>query len=589
MKRTIAPPDWKSLMTLLHFLKPHRVVFAVAFAALLVASALNLAIPEIVRRLLEPSTYQQLVQNPQRAFLILLGVFALQAIFTFTRYYFFSIVGQRVLVDVRRNLFSVLLKERISYLDTTNANDLTSRVVNDAALVQDAVSVRLSVVIRYAAQVVIGVLCMAWLSWILTAASAVAIFALVIVSFVLARGLRRRSKEQQEAIAATSVFASENFSGIKVIRSLHAEGHTERKFELLSETVKRLGISRSRYAGLFASGMSFVLYSILAGLLIFGILLVHRGALSASEFAAFTLYGAIVAASFSFLISGYSELVQSLGGLSRVFEIIERTPAVPIFSEVRSGVGDNASTEAERIGVRLRAVSFGYGSEREAVLNHIDIDLLPGTTTALVGISGSGKTSLVSLLLGFYGPHSGNLEFYRGNGSQIEPEAVRIGWAPQEPSLFSLSVKENLLYGRPSATLAEMRTACEIAGCLELVESLPHGFDSQIGERGVSLSGGQRQRLAIVRAILQKPQLLILDEATSGLDSKAEDELAERIRTWLPNLTILLISHRLATVKRAESIIVLDRGRVVQKGTHGDLTAREGLYRDHAVRQSLEA
>lgn len=577
-RRSFSKSDLVVFRQLLRYLRPTRGLFAIGFIALLFASVLNLLVPEIVRRMLEPAAYQTVLNYPFRTVLFLLCVFAFQGLFTFVRYYSFTVVGQRVLAEVRKDLFASLIRQDIATMDLAQSNDLTSRLINDAALVQDAVSIRLSVVIRYSVQVVVGILCMMWLSLTLTLATAGSILVLVAISFALAKGLRRLSREQQDCIGDATVFASENLSSVRTIRALEAENHVGESFARHVEQIRGIGIKRAQYAGMFASGMSFLLYSLLSALLVFGITLVSSNRLQVSELAAFVLYGAIVAASFSFLISGYTELVQSLGGLSRVFELIT-TP-------------EHQSNESPKgiapIGIRLVDVSFTYSVDRQYVIRDLDIVIQPESTTALVGISGSGKSSLVGLILGFYESSKGRISFFERGDIEVDRQSVSIGWAPQEPVLFSVSVEENLRYANPSASSNDLKNACRAAGCLDLIEALPEGFSSKIGEKGVALSGGQRQRISIARALLRSPQVLILDEATSGLDSGTEEAIASQIRAFLPTVTILLISHRLATVKRADSIVVIDSGRVVQSGTHRQLTTEEGPYKDHAFRQSLE-
>ncbi len=581
--RGARPGVLSALRVLVAQLKPYMGRFLGALAALGVGSSINLVFPEVVRRALDEATFPGARENVGLIAGALGLLFVVQAAAFYLRALLFGSIGQRVFSDVRERLFRSIMARDALFFDSTRSGDLASRINSDAALVQDAVSIRLSVILRYGLQVVLGTALMAWMSWRMTAAIVASVVCMVAVSSVFVRSLRAASRAYQSALAALTSYAAECFAGSKIVQALGAQESARQSFRSMNWRVLQSGERRVRVSASFSSGAGLLLNLLLLVVLWYGIHLVGRAELPLSSLAAFALYGAIVAVSFSFLVGAYAELMQSIGGLERVFELMDSSTPLAAPSMREPG-------RIEGITVEVRDVFFSYPSRpSQPVLDGLTFSVKAGQMTGLVGPSGSGKSSLAQLLLKFYAPTRGHITLNGIDLADINEDAVResIAWVPQDPCLFGFTVFENLIFGNEKLLRQEAERLVQSWKFMDFAAALPDGIDTQLGEQGTQLSGGQRQRLAIARAILRKPSLLILDEATSGLDSETEAQVLDAIRLAIPEATLLVISHRLSTVRGAVSIVVINEGRVFEQGTHEDLKSRRGLYQEYAMRQAL--
>lgn len=563
---------------------PYKLTLALAMFALACGSGINLLLPELLRRLVDGGYSGLLFTNTWLVALALVGLFALQGLSFYFRSYLFGVTGQRVMADLRRTLHEAIILQEMSFFDRERASDLVSRLSSDAVLVQDAVSIRLSVLIRYGFQVVLGIILMLFMSLRLTLAIVCVLPLIVFLSMFLGKRLRALSKQQQAELGRASAVAEEGFSGARIVKAFNQEEQESARYSHAIDRVLELGLARTRVSAFFSSFVSFLMNGAIVIVLLIGVQLVGQNVLTAGELTAFMLYGVIVAVSFAFFSSAYAETLQSMGAAERIFEIIDSKPA----PRERADWIDLPNRPAGH--ASLERISFSYPSRAgENVLNEVTISVDPGKTTALVGPSGAGKSTVVALLLKFYEPTGGRITFDGIDMARIDPIDLRrhIAIVPQDPQLFGVSIGENLRYGKPSASREELTEACRKANILSFVESLPQGFDTPVGERGVQLSGGQRQRLAIARALLKDPALLILDEATSALDSENEFLIREAIASLMEGRTCLVIAHRLSTVKNAHKVIVMDEGSVVQEGTHQELSLADGLYRRIVERQDV--
>lgn len=573
-----------SMRNLLHlgaFIRPYRGRLVVAFVALAVGSSLNLVFPEIVRRALSPDTFSSVREHLGILFGLLAALFVVQGGAFYLRSLLFGLLGQQVYADVRDRLFSAVVQKEVAFYDRNRSGDLASRLNSDAALVQDLVSVKLSVIARYSLQVIFGTVLMAWMSWRMTFAIVASVVCMVVVSGAFVRNLRAASRQFQSTLAALTAFAAESFAGAKIIRALGAEEDIRATFSRQSAAVFEAGQGRVRTSAAFSSGASLLLNVLLLGVVWYGASLVIAERMLISDLAAFALYGSIVGVSFAFLVSAYAEVAQSLGGLERVFELWE--------PESVKGVSATDQLSNSGPSVSFREVSFSYPERADSpVLDHLSLDIHGGATVGIMGPSGAGKSSIVQLLLKFYSPLSGSI---RINDRDIQGIGARelcskVAWVPQEPLLFGFSILDNLTLGNPLPA-NDVEKKLKEWGFLDFVWDLPGGLSMILGEHGTQLSGGQRQRLAIARALLRAPQMILLDEATSGLDSDLEEKVLKAVRAALPAATIVIVSHRLSSVKGANVIFLVNEGRVVEQGTHDELKSGSGLYGHYVRRQAV--
>ncbi|RMG41919.1 MAG: ATP-binding cassette domain-containing protein [Candidatus Dadabacteria bacterium] len=569
---------------LLGLLKPHTGRLLAGLVALVLASSINLLFPEIIRRVLNSDGIHYLYSHPWQIAALLIALFALQSLCFYARSYIFSSIGQRITKNLRTELYDAIIRQQIAFFDSRRTGDLISRLSSDTVLIQDAISIRLSVFIRYGFQVVVGTILMAMLSIKLTLGLILALPVIVGISVVLGKKLRSITRTQQKRLGKATTIAEETFQGVRIVKAFGRERDESLRYGSAAEAVLQTGLSRARVAAFFASFVSFLMNAAIVLVMIYGVVLISSGELELGDLTAFLLYGLIVAISFSFISAGYSEFMQALGALERVFEIIDTKPS----KEFSPGV--KKLSEPLRGEVVLDKVCFAYPSRPEVrVLHEVSFEIAAGRSTALVGPSGSGKSTIINLILRFYEPDSGVITFDGINISELDVAALRaaIAIVPQDPQLFALSVADNLRYGNPSATLDELREAAERARILDFIETLPDGFETNVGDRGLQLSAGQKQRIAIARAMLRDPRLLILDEATSALDSENEFLVQQALSELLKGRTALIIAHRLATIKNADAVVVLEHGRVIQRGTHASLATESGLYKTLVEHQNL--
>ncbi len=561
-------------------LKPHLAKFAFGMLALGIGSAINLFLPQIVRKLVDTQDIFSFSQDLYYITVLFAFLFTSQAIAFYLRSYLFLVTGQQVAADLRMRLFRVLVFRQVSFFDQSRVADLISRLTNDVLQIQNAVSLNLSVVIRYAIQVLVGVVLMVAISWRLTAAIILLLPGILFLAFVLGKQLKRASKELQAALGHSGFVAEQSFNLIRIVKAFVREDFEIARYARSVNEVLSLSCDRAKISAFFSSFVSLLLNLAFVAVIAYGCFLVSEQRMSAGDLSAFVLYGIIVAVSFAFLINGYSELLQALGAADRIFELSE-DPILKIDSLGSVGVPLRGELE-------FKNITFSYPTRVGEVIRNISFRLEQGKSYALVGPSGCGKSTIVQLIFGFYAPNSGQI-LLDGKDIAELPRGYRsaIGIVPQEPQLFAVSIEENLRYGKEDATLQELEQACAQANILDFIKELPEGFKTYVGERGVQLSAGQKQRVAIARAILRDPRIIILDEATSALDSQSEGLVQDALEKLLLGRTSLTIAHRLSTVQNVDQILVMKNGEIVERGDHIELLGYNGLYREFVEGQRI--
>jgi ATP-binding cassette, subfamily B, bacterial MsbA len=582
-RRRIPPPG--RLVRLWPRVRPYRGILLLATLALVGSSALGLAFPMVVKYLLDAAFVNHDRALLDRIALGLVALFTVQAGLNYVQAYLLSVAGERSVAGLRRDLFARLIQMPPGFFAERRTGELTSRLTVDVGLLQSVLSHQVSEISRQVLSLVGGVVLLTYLQPRLTL-TALGVAPLVVGSaLVFGKRLRNITTGVQDRVAEATAVAEEAFSQIRTVQSFVQEPAERARYAERVAASVRTALLRARVRGVFFGVLTFSTFAGIVFVLWQGGLLVLDGKLTAGSLVSFLLYTVTIAASIGALASSFSAYQEAVGAAERVFEILEMRPEI----------ADPPEPETLMVPVTGRVefedVSFRYVQGEETwTLEDVTLRVAPGEIVALVGPSGGGKTTLVSLLPRFWDVDRGRIRLDGHDVRAIRLAELRgaIGIVPQEPALFSGSVRENIAYARPGASAPEVEAAARAAHAHEFIERLPQGYDTLVGERGVKLSGGQRQRVAIARAILKDPAVLVLDEATSNLDTESERLIEDALEKLLVGRTTLIIAHRLSTVRRADRLLVLDRGRIVEEGTHAELLARGGIYARLYQRQFRE-
>ncbi len=540
---------------------------------LLISSLSALAFPQIIRWLVDS------VLTPKRNDLLLPVVAALfaasvlQALAAAIRYFLFTFSGERIVLKLRQRLFEKVLSQEVAFFDFNRTGDLMSRLSSDCTTLQNTVSVNVSQGLRNIGQVIGGLGFMFYTSWKLSALMLLLILPVGIAAALFGRKIRSIAQNFQAALAEASIVAEESISGIRTVKSFVQENRESSRYQ--NSLQQALTMAKARIASIsqFMMVLMIVGFAAICFVLWFGGQQVLSAEISVGDLTQFMLYLMLVAIQVGSLGSLWGDLMAGIGASKRVFEILERD----------SSTLDQGMTLAQISGhLRFEQVSFHYPARPEVeVLKKIQFEILPGQAVALVGPSGGGKTTIGSLLPRFYEPTSGEIYLDHSKLSELKPSWLReqIGIVSQEPVLISSTIEENIRYGKPKSSLAELEEAARAANAWDFIMSFPEKMQTRVGEKGIQLSGGQKQRIAIARALLKNPKILILDEATSNLDTASEKLVQEALQRLMRGRTTLVIAHRLASIQNADVIFVVHDGQIVQKGTHQELLLQtDGIY-----------
>jgi subfamily B ATP-binding cassette protein MsbA len=556
--------------------RPHKAALALASLCLVASAAASLAFPRLTGWLLDSAFVAGGRAQLDRKAIELLAVVVAQALLNYGQAYLLAATGERAVAGLRESLFSRLLMMPPGFFAERRTGELVSRLTTDISLLQGTLSHQLAEFARQVLTLVGGITMLVIVQPRLTLTALGAVPIAVGAIFFFGRRLRRVSTGVQDKVAEATALAEEAISQIRTVQSFVREDHERRRYGArIREAVER-ALVRARIRGVFFGVITFATFTAIVVVLWQGGRLVLEGRLSPGTLFTFMIYTIMIAGSVAALISFFSGYQESVGAAERVFELIEM--ASPI-ADPPAPVPLPARVEG-RIG--FEGISFKYHDTPDApwAIQDLSLHLVPGEVVALVGPSGAGKTTLVSLLPRFWDVTRGRITIDGRDIRQVRLAELRraIGLVPQEPALFSGTIRENIAYARPEASAAEIEAAARAAHAHEFVERMTAGYDTVVGERGVKLSGGQRQRIAIARAILKDPRILILDEATSSLDTESERLIEDALERLLVGRTTLIIAHRLSTVRRADRLVVLERGKIVEVGTHAELLAAGGLY-----------
>jgi ATP-binding cassette subfamily B protein len=567
--------DLKILSALWPFLRPYRLMLVLAFIALSFAAAATLALPKAGGGIIDHGFTQSNLNAVGFYFLLALAACVFLGLASGTRFYIVSWLGERVVADIRRAVYDHLLELSPSFFEVTRTGEVLSRLTTDTTLIQTIIGSSASMALRNLFTVVGGITMMVRTAPTLAGLTLLGVPAVVAPIIILGRIVRRLSRGNQDKVAGTSALAGEVLGAVQTVQASTQERYERGRF---ATAVEQAFISANR-RNLVRAAMTTLVISIVSaaivGVLWFGAHAVISGRMSAGQLSEFILYAVLVSGGFGVLSEVWGDLQKAAGATERLVELLHIDPVV------KAPASPRALPQPGEGAIAFENVTFRYPLRPElAALDHFSLSVKPGEVVALVGPSGAGKSTVFQLLLRFYDPDSGRILFDGVPIAETVPTDLRQRMAivPQDVVLFAGTVADNIRYARPDAGEAEVIAAAQAAGAFGFITALPQGFATRIGERGVSLSGGQRQRVAIARALLRNAPLLLLDEATSALDSESEHLVQGALETLMQGRTTLVIAHRLATVQRADRIVVMEAGRIVAEGTHGALVREGGLY-----------
>ncbi|MEJ8568098.1 ABC transporter transmembrane domain-containing protein [Elongatibacter sediminis] len=572
----------KPLAALWPFIRPYRRTLVAAMAALLIAGAAMLTMPVALRYLIDNGFIAQDVTTVNRYFGWFLLAALVFSVFAALRYYLVTWLGERVVADIRDAVYRKVVRMDPAFFEVTRTGEVLSRLTTDTTLVQTISGVGLSMALRHSLSLVGGLALLVLTSPKLAGYTLIGIPLVVLPVITVGRRIRKLSRQSQDRVADTSALADETLNAMQTVQAFTLEELQSRRYREAVTSSFRTAVRRLRMNA-FLTGMSVALvFSAITLILWAGSRAVLAGAMTGGQLAQFLMYALVVGGSSAALSGLWGEIQRAAGAMERLAELLRAKPEIVVPAE--------PTPMPARVQGRIafEGVGFHYPSRPDTpALEDFSLQVASGETVALVGPSGAGKSTVFQLLLRFYDVQSGSIRIDGIDISQTDPRALRsqIGLVPQETVLFGTTALENIRYGRPEATDAEVRRAAEMAAADEFIEALPEGYDTYLGERGTRLSGGQRQRIAIARAILKDPPILLLDEATSSLDATSEQLVQQALEGLMHDRTTLVIAHRLATIQKVSRILVMQHGRVQASGNHHELIASNPLYAQLAALQ----
>lgn len=570
-----------SLRRILPFIAPYKWIVAAAGVALVVSASSVLAIGQAIRRVIDHGFGQEQGLIDQY-FLALLGVVCILAAATFARYFLVTWLGERIIADIRKAVYSHVIGLSPAFFETTRTGEVLSRLTADTTLIQTVVGSTASIALRNILMFVGGTVLLVISSPKLTGLVFALLPVVILPILVFGRKVRRLSRDSQDRIADITNYAEESLGAIQVVQAFCHEFLDRLRFGKITDDAFVVAILRTRARAWLTALVMLLIFGAIDAVVWIGANDVISGTMSGGQLAAFVFYAIIVAGALGALAEVYGELQRAAGATERLVELLSVNSSIIVANapEPLPSLGSCA--------ISFKEVTFEYPSRPDLpALKRFNLEVASGETVALVGPSGAGKTTVFQLLLRFYDPQEGAVLLDEINLRHADPTEVRskISLVPQDPVIFAANARENILYGRPDASEEQIAAAADAAKASDFIESLPDKYLSFLGQKGILLSGGQRQRLSIARAILADPPVLLLDEATSSLDAESERAVQEALEGLMADRTTIVIAHRLATVLKADRIVVMEHGTVVEMGRHEDLVKQNGLYARFAALQ----
>lgn len=570
---------YKRAMRVFKFISPYKGTFFIGFIFLILSSLTSLAFPYMLGKLFGASSVNDIntanwgdLDNANIIIILLFGMFALNAVFSFFRIYLFSIVTENSLKSIRKSAFSNLIHSSIAFFDKNQVGELTSRIATDINQLQELLQTTLAEFIRQWITIIGATIMIAYISLKLSAIMLSVIPIVLVLTIIFSKRIKVPAKKAQDASASANAILNEALSGIKNVKAFANEPFEINRYNNMNNNIKMLSIKGAFWRGLFASFIIIGMFGSISFVIWKGVTMVNNGELERDSFMQFIFLTVFLGTSFGSIGNLFASIQKAIGATERLMDIIYQNEEAQAKNGIQTALKGNVTFEN---------VGFFYETRPDVqVLNELNLTVQSGQSIAIVGPSGAGKSTLSSLLLRFYNPTNGSVLFDGVNANQYDLQSLRSNMAivPQDVILFAGTIRENIAYGNVDATDEEIFEAAKNANAFDFVNAFPEGFDTLVGDRGIQLSGGQKQRIAIARAVLKNPKILILDEATSSLDSESEQLVQEALDRLMEGRTTFVIAHRLSTIKNADKIIVLEKGRLVESGTHDELVKHGGVY-----------
>ena len=593
-KAKISKENLKQALVLFTYIKPYRVQFIWGMVFIALSAFTTSLFPLFLGKMIDAASPGANVSlNSGTAFatgklkdihwslnttlLLIFIQLTVQMVFSYMRLYCLTAAGEKSLADMRRDVYSKLLTMPMSFFSEKRVGELSSRISSDLSQIQDAISFTLAEFLRGIFTLIIGLFFIFWISAKLALVMLAMVPLLAIIAVVYGKRIRKMARKAQDQLADSGTIVQETFQGISVVKAFTGEFYEVSRYVKSIQSVLITAIRNARYRGAFVSFMIVSVFGTIAFVMWYGAGMIQSGELTIGSLTMFVIFSMFVGGTFAGFADIFSQLQKTLGATQSVREILrsegEAVELKPVTVEPQYHLNGN---------VRFDHVAFSYPGRKDIpVLRDLSLSAFNGEQIAIVGPSGAGKSTIASLLLHFYEPDSGAVLFDERSAREFPLTQLRrqMAFVPQDVVLFGGSIKDNIAYGKPGATEEEIVAAAKNANAHDFIMSFPEKYETIVGERGIKLSGGQRQRIAIARAILKDPAILILDEATSSLDSESEQLVQEALENLMKGRTSFVIAHRLSTIRNADKIVVIDQGVVVETGTHNELINHNGLYR----------